>query len=177
VNRLFAEMEDEGRRVLGAAGVAIEDVRVSRIAEMRYVGQGHELEAAVPAGTLSAASIGAITESFETVYRTLYHRLPQGVPIEALNWRVTVAGPAPGITVAGAAVGDGSAVRKGTRAAWFAEAGGFVDTPVYDRYTLAPGTELGGPVIVEERESTAVIGPGARCRVDAARSLLVEMPA
>jgi N-methylhydantoinase A len=177
VNRLFAEMEDEGRRVLGAAGVAIEDVRVSRIAEMRYVGQGHELEAAVPAGTLSAASIGAITESFETVYRTLYHRLPQGVPIEALNWRVTVAGPAPGITVAGAAVADRSAVRKGTRAAWFAEAGGFVDTPVYDRYTLAPGTELGGPVIVEERESTAVIGPGARCRVDAARSLLVEMPA
>ena len=83
---------------------------------------------------------------------------------------------APG-AVAGAAVGDGSAVRKGTRAAWFAEASGFVDTPVYDRYTLAPGTELGGPVIVEERESTAVIGPGARCRVDAARSLLVEMPA
>jgi N-methylhydantoinase A len=177
VNRLFAEMEDEGRRVLGAAGVATGDVRVSRIAEMRYVGQGHELEAAIPAGTLSAASVGQITESFEAAYRTLYHRLPQGVPIEALNWRVTVAGPAPGLTAGSAAVAGGPPGRKGTRGAWFAEAGGFVDTPVYDRYTLAPGTTLAGPVIVEERESTAVIGPGARCRVDDGLALLVEMPA
>jgi N-methylhydantoinase A len=71
---------------------------------------------------------------------------------------------------------DAEAARKGVRAAWFAEAGGFVDTPVYDRYALAPGTELTGPAIVEERESTAVIGPGGRCRVDDGLAIVVEMP-
>ena len=41
------------------------------------------------------------------------------------------------------------------------------DVTVYDRYRLGPGATLQGPAIVEERESTTVIGPGAavgRCR-------------
>src|SRR5213593_1996473 len=101
INRLFAEMEDEGRALLTRAGVAASDVAVARIAEMRYLGQGHEVEAAVPLGKLSAASLAKITASFEAAYRALYHRLPQGVPIEALNWRVKVAGPDPNIRLIG----------------------------------------------------------------------------
>src|SRR5438552_1260065 len=164
LNRLFAEMEDEGRELLARAGVARERVSVTRIAEMRYVGQGHEVEAPVPTGRLSAASLPAITASFEAAYRALYHRLPQGVPIEALNWRVAVAAPAPSLTFGGAVAGGAAApaAAKRTRRAWFAEANDWVETPVYDRYALGPGTTFGGPAIVEERESTAVVGPGAR---------------
>jgi N-methylhydantoinase A len=51
-----------------------------------------------------------------------------------------------------------------------------VETPVYDRYALGAGAEFGGPAIVEERESTAVVGPGARCRVDDRLTLVVEIP-
>jgi N-methylhydantoinase A len=178
LNQLFAEMEAEGRELLARAGVAPDAARVSRIAEMRYVGQGHEVEAAVPTGRLSAASLPTITAAFEDAYRALYHRLPQGVPIEALNWRVTVSGPPPrlafGGTVGGAA-STGSAV-KSTRRAWFAEAPGWVDTPVYDRYALRAGASFVGPAIVEERESTAVIGPGARCHVDEGLTVVVDMP-
>src|SRR5437879_1686316 len=75
MNRLFAEMEDEGRALLTRAGVAAGKVAVARIAEMRYLGQGHEVEAAVPLGKLSAASLAKITASFEASYRALYHRL------------------------------------------------------------------------------------------------------
>jgi len=64
---------------------------------------------------------------------------------------------------------------KGTRSAYFAESGGFVETPVYDRYALTAGMRLTGPAIVEERESTAVIGPGARTRVDTGLAIIVEM--
>jgi N-methylhydantoinase A len=178
---LYGEMESEGRALLRAAGVADADVRVSRVAEMRYLGQGHEVEAPVPGGRLSAASEATIRSGFETAYEALYHRLPQGVPIEALNWRVTVSGPPPDLalrpdgTREGARSGDTRAAIKTTRRAYFAESG-FVDTPVYDRYALAPGATLAGPAIVEERESTAVIGPGARCRVDDHLTLLVELP-
>jgi len=64
---------------------------------------------------------------------------------------------------------------KGRRPAFFAEAGGFVEAAVYDRYRLGPGASFQGPAIVEERESTAVIGPGGRCRVDDHLLLLVEL--
>ena len=62
---------------------------------------------------------------------------------------------------------------KGRRAAWFGE--GFVDTPVYDRYALAPGTTLPGPAIIEERESTTVIPPGDEVTVDASGSLRIRV--
>ena len=177
LTRLFVEMEDEGRELLARAGVATGDARVSRIAEMRYVGQGHEVEAPMPAGRLSPASLPAITASFEEAYRALYHRLPQGVPIEALNWRVTVSGPPPRLAFGGGAGPRATAdAVKASRRAWFAEAAGWIDTPVYDRYALGPGTTFAGPAIVEERESTAVIGPGASCRVDDGLTLVVHMP-
>jgi N-methylhydantoinase A len=179
LNTLFEEMEAEGRGVLTRAGVAAGDVGVRRIAEMRYLGQGHEVEADAPGGRLGPDSLPTMIASFEAAYRALYQRTPQGVPIEVLNWRVTVSGPAPTLTLTPPVRGlarDAEAARKGVRAAWFAEAGGFVDTPVYDRYALAPGTELTGPAIVEERESTAVIGPGGRCRVDDGLAIVVEMP-
>jgi N-methylhydantoinase A len=66
---------------------------------------------------------------------------------------------------------------KGHRPAYFPEASGFQDTPVYDRYSLPPGAEVLGPAIVEERESTVVIGPGARARVDTFLNLIVELSA
>jgi len=186
INRLFAEMEEEGRALLARAGVAPADIHLSRIAEMRHAGQGHEVECAMPLGALS-------TESLPTI---LYHRLPHGVPIEALNWRLTVSGPQPGTGLSGrsepgralirppsvhasrsAPTTTGSArATKGARQAYFAEVGGFVETPVYDRYALHAGAEFAGPAIVEERESTAVVGPGARCRVDDGFGLVVEIP-
>jgi N-methylhydantoinase A/oxoprolinase/acetone carboxylase beta subunit len=145
---------------------------------MRYVGQGHEVEAAIPGGRLAAGSLSEITRAFEASYRALYQRLPQGVPIEALNWRVTVSAPPPSLAFGGA-TGAGPAAgsaRKATRRAWFAEAQGWVDTPVYDRYALRPGAAFDGPAIVEERESTAVLGPGARCRVEEGLAIVVQMP-
>ena len=49
-------------------------------------------------------------------------------------------------------------------------------SPVYDRYALAAGARLAGPAIVEERESTTVLPPGASASVDEYANLLVELP-
>jgi N-methylhydantoinase A len=177
VNALFAEMEAEGRGILRRAGVGDSDMHVRRAAEMRYVGQGHEVEVEVPAGELGPGHLEAVTAAFEDAYRALYSRTPLGVAIEALNWRVVVSGPPPALSLDTATAGpDGSpgAVIKKTRPAYFPEHGGYVDTPVYNRYRLAVGTSFDGPAIVEERESTTVIGPGASVRVDAARTLVAE---
>jgi N-methylhydantoinase A len=63
---------------------------------------------------------------------------------------------------------------KSRRNAYFPEASGYVQTPVYDRYALEAGTRFTGPVIIEERESTTVIGPGSVITVDAHRNLIAE---
>jgi N-methylhydantoinase A len=178
INGLFEAMEREARHRLSRAGVDGGAVRVRRVAEMRYVGQGHEVEADIPPGRLTPESVAPITAAFEAAYQALYHRRPSGVPVEALNWRITAAGPAPDLPPgpAPAAPRPAAAAVKGTRPAFFIEAGGFVPAPVYDRYALGPGAEFAGPAIVEERESTAVIGPGARCRVADDLTLVVEVP-
>ena len=134
---------------------------------------------AVPLGNLSAERLPALNRNFEASYRALYQRTPQGVAIEALSWRLTVSGPEPemGMGVGkGAAKARGPAPEKSRRQAFFAEANGFVETAVYDRYRLGPGSSFEGPAIVEERESTAVIGPSGRCRVDDQLMLIVEFP-
>jgi N-methylhydantoinase A len=64
--------------------------------------------------------------------------------------------------------------RKGVRLAYFPEYGRYAETPVLDRYALGPGEMFAGPAIVEERESTLVIGPACRARVDAHRNVIVE---
>jgi N-methylhydantoinase A len=69
---------------------------------------------------------------------------------------------------------SGPPLIKKARKAYFPEAGGYVETPVYDRYGLQPGAAFAGPAIIEERESTTIIGPGARVRVDASRGLVAE---
>ena len=55
------------------------------------------------------------------------------------------------------------------------ELDGFAEVPVYDRYRLTPGDAFDGPAIVEERESTVVLGPNARARVDDALNLTADL--
>jgi len=65
--------------------------------------------------------------------------------------------------------------RKGVRPAYFGEARGFVETPVFDRYRLALGAAVQGPAIIEERESTIIVGPDACAVVDAFHSVIVQL--
>jgi N-methylhydantoinase A len=56
---------------------------------------------------------------------------------------------------------------------YFPEQAGFRVTAAYDRYRLRPGMRFAGPAVVEERESTVVVGPGAEVAVDDYRNLLI----
>ncbi len=83
----------------------------------------------------------------------------------AVSFRVRCRGPLPRLSLTEAGGRSTGAAQKGTREAWFD--GGFVDTPVYDRYALAPGAHIAGPAIIEEREATTIIAAGDRVTVDA----------
>jgi N-methylhydantoinase A len=103
----------------------------------------------------------------------LYGRRPDGVELEIVSWRVRVSGPAPAVDVTARAGGNGEG--RGTRPIWSPERGELVDATVIDRYVLRPGEVVVGPAVVEERESTAVIGVGGRGSIDEAGNLVVEI--
>ena len=156
VDTLFAEMEHEGGQLLKASGVDGSGITHSRVAEMRYSGQGHEIRVPVTVGAANWPD--ALIDDFVSVYRTLYRRSGPDVSVEVLNWRVVSSGPVPEVALRLQTGGTEGPARKGSRPAYFG--GGFVDTAVFDRYRLKTGERVEGPAIVEERESTVVIPPG-----------------
>jgi N-methylhydantoinase A len=169
---LFAEMEDEGFRLLVDSGVAADNVAHARSVDMRYVGQGHEVRVPIPAG-LDPASLG---EAFACEYVRLYGREGPDVPVEAMSWRVVTSGPSPQVDLSGVGSPPAGAASRGSRQTYFGPAG-WVETPVLDRYALAVGVRLTGPAIVEERESTLVVGAGHTVEVTAQLALSVTRKA
>jgi N-methylhydantoinase A len=130
-----------------------------------------------------------MAEAFDAEYRRLFHAVPPGYEPMVLNWRLRASGPEPGLRlqdVAASLAGvDGRAdpsapppvlgSPKGRRDAYFPEAGGYVETPVYDRYELGDGFRAEGPVIIEEKESTVVANPGDILEVDGLGNIRIEI--
>jgi N-methylhydantoinase A len=181
VNRLYSEMETEGREILAQAGVVPADMAIARTVEMRYAGQGHEVAVPMPAGELDDATLPQAVASFEEVYRRLYERTAPGNPIEALTWRVVVSAPRPDLPLEQLSSAEGLTslaldALKGERPIYLPEDGTFVEVPVFDRYRFGPGAGFGGPAIIEERESTLVVGRGGRVTVDELLNVVVDIP-
>ena len=174
VNAIVDEMTAQGDAILARSGVPSDDRRFVRQADVRYAGQGHEIRIDLPAGRLGPESLPLVRETFEHVYRSLFGRTGPDVPLEAISWRVIASGPKPTVRMNVPAPNGTSAV-KGERLAYFPEWEEHRPVRVYDRYVLAPGIALEGPAIIEERESTTVVGPSARVEVDAARNLSIAL--
>lgn len=177
VNAIFAELEASGREVLVSSGVPADQILYQRSADMRYIGQGHEVRVAIPGGVLGADSREAIVAAFEQVYAQLYQRTGPNVGLEVINWRLVVSGPRPELKLTQRLAAEGGAAEaalKGYREAYIHEARTYQRVPVYDRYRLGPGATFHGPAIVEERESTVVVGPRGRVSIDALRNLRVD---
>ncbi len=167
---MLAAMEAEGRAMVAEAGVADSDVSIRILAALRYAGQGYQVEAVIDTAAIAQGDRDAIRAAFEAEYRRLYGRIEAGLPVETVGWRVIVSGQTPSLRLAPAGQRSGTA-RKGTRPAWFGEA--FVDTTVIDRTALRPGDSVTGPAVVEERESTLVLPPGATATCDEGLNLVV----
>ncbi|MEM7531431.1 MAG: hydantoinase/oxoprolinase family protein [Chloroflexota bacterium] len=183
-NQLLDEMEREGEHLLANSGVPADEITHRREVDMRFVGQGHEIPVLLPKTTLDASHLDEIEATFDRVYRELYERSGPPVNMEIINWRVVSSGPTPAVSLHITSEGAGkyqgaqtaADTQKGSRQAYFPESGGFTETPIYDRYLMKPGMTFDGPAIVEERESTAIIGPGSVCSIDAHYNLVVKMP-
>ena len=86
LERAFAEMEDEARRVLAAEGFSGNAVRLVRSADLKVVGQTYELTVPLPqTGAVTADGIAALVQSFGALYRERYAFFFEGEAIELVE--------------------------------------------------------------------------------------------
>jgi N-methylhydantoinase A len=71
--------------------------------------------------------------------------------------------------------GDAGGALKTTRPVYFDEVGDFTGTPIYERELLTSGVEIDGPAVVEQTDTTVLIPPGARARVDRYLNIVIDV--
>ena len=174
----YLALEADAAGVIKETGFDPDEAARTRMADMRFVGQGFEIVVELPPGPYRASSADALREAFEDCYRETFGRPPPDVEPEIINIRVSLVAEVPGGAGVGSAAGAGSdAEPKNTRPVYFPEAKDYVETAVYDRATLGPGAAFQGPAVIEEAESTLIVGPGATVAADENGNLIVDLPA
>ena len=173
MNRLLDELAAQGGEVVSAAGIAKETITNRYTVDMRHVGQGHEITVALPdRSLLKEEFLKQLLDNFFKLYRELFGRTV-AASVEVITWRLRASGEKDQVTRPHETeVAD---ARKGSRQVYFQELGTYTETSVYDHYKLPVGQELKGPAIVEQRESTAVVGPSGVFHVDANGNLVINI--
>ena len=177
VESLFRQLESEGERTLRRAG-AEGPIEFTRSVGARFIGQGSETSLEVPEHDFTKLEPATLRERFDHAYSRLYGRTYPDSPVEFVNFCVRASLPVRLLSLprlpAGTGRRTGDAV-KNERRAYSGLARGFIAHTVYDRYRLFPGASFTGPAIVEERESTVILGEDARAAVDEYGFLWIEL--
>lgn len=174
--RAFADLEQ--RLAAELRHMRVEgDVLWRRGCSMRYRGQGYELRVDLPAGPLDGSFIKAARAAFERIYTANYGYVDGSARIEGIDWHLmAVIKRSKPVAIAGARTRvERTDALRGSRKAYFPEAGGFVEASVIDRYAMKPGRGFAGPALVEERESTTVVLPGDVARVTTSGHLMLDI--
>ncbi|MFB6170860.1 MAG: hydantoinase/oxoprolinase family protein [Haloarculaceae archaeon] len=168
-------MVTEGQAALDTDG--LDTVTVELAADLRYREQAYEVT--VPLASerpVTSDDLAAAAGRFHEKHEQLYGHKSEGDAVEVVNVHVAIVGTRtpPGALDPEARGGGGTAeeARVDTREAVFAD--GRQETAIYARDLLAPGSEFTGPAIVEEGQSTTVVLPGQRARVDPTGNLVIE---
>jgi N-methylhydantoinase A len=172
VNRLFASMVSEALDVV-RQGAAEAGVIVSRTAFMRYHGQGHEIEIALPDRDLEPSDIAPLTQAFETAYARQFSRPVPGMEIEILNWSVRVATKADAIQPVATTPAGRAFAAPATRPVTCDITGARREAAFVMRDALAPGDRLAGPALIAEPQTTTFVGTDFDAEVDASGNLVL----
>ena len=176
LNRTLELLDGECDRLMSRDGVSVEDGTRRHAAEMRYIGQSHELEVELESPLTNDRLISAVGR-FHQLHRQIFAYAKEGEAVEFVTLKTvrSKAVEAPALAPPGSAAGDPEPFLY--RRACFGRDDGFVDTPVFRRELLTSAAAITGPAIVEQPDSTTVIYPGDRALVDSVGNLIIDVPA
>lgn len=174
VNNIFAELRAEAEAILQLASPD-KKYRERRFSDMRYQGQGHDLNVEIPARIYDASDGKALEACFHAVYRKFYNRTIPNLRAQALTWTLVLS-----VDPAGAASPDAiSAVSSlaapsGSQAVFDAGLGAFVQAGVFDRMHMKPGQGFAGPALIVEEQTTTYVPPGFTGAISANGHLVLD---
>lgn len=176
INQIYSSMETGLAPAFRELGYADDELEVVRSADVRFIGQGYQMLVPVPGGSLDVDSGREIAARFNDIFKNRYGRLPMhAVGHEVLNWRVLMRGPQPILNLRTVTPNGSEPALKGSRNAYFGPRWGNIQTPVYDRYRLKPRDRIDGPALIEERESTIVVGPNSQFEVHEQGEIIITL--
>jgi N-methylhydantoinase A len=170
VHAELAAQEAEGRRLIGAERIALTATRAAYSADMQFVGQTHLLRVTLPSATPSREEL---QRRFEAAYHARFRVDLPTIRANLVNLNTSVTGERPALDLSRLIDPKGrraEAKPEAVRRVWFQ---GWHDAPVYWRDHLPLKTNLQGPAIIEQMDTTTVIDPGARVTSDADGNLIV----
>ena len=177
VHAILAQQVAEGRRLIEAEGIHVEDIAILHGADMQFIGQTHLIGVPLPDGEVSRSEI---QERFESGYFERFQvDLPE-IRASLVNLKTSVIGVRPQIELdilidPSGRLATVDAARTGVRRVWFD--GDWRETPIYARDRLPFDAAFDGPAIVEQMDTTIVIESGNRVMADADGNLLVQVEA
>jgi N-methylhydantoinase A len=176
MRELYQEMETLGISMLKESG-AKGNLVITRWADMRYVGQGHEVTTPLPPLSFTSKDLPNLRQAFYTAYAAQYGYSDTTEAIEVVNWKLTLSCVTPKPVFQKEALTNALAreALKGQRKVYFPELGAHTDCDIYDRYRLPRGAVIPGPAIIEERESAIVLTPGDSAYADTFGNLILEV--
>ena len=171
---VYAELETEALAQMDREGVPHNEVSLVRTADVRYLGQGYELEVPVSGGEVTDSELCGVYGRFHDAHTRAYGYASADSPLEVVNLRMTAVArlPQPSLDQADLA-GEANPARalRESRDAVFHNRS--VPTAVYDRARLVAGDSIDGPAVVEQLDSTTVVWPEQTASVDRYGNLIL----
>ncbi len=156
LTRMFDAMAVEAASVVAEAAPD-QPVAEKRSGFMRYVGQAHEIEVAIPVRAYRPGDDAVLRELFEAEYRRLFKRLVPGMDIEAMSWKAEVSTLVPPPLARHVNESDSRPEPLERRPVFEPAEERFVEASIYRREDLPPGARISGPAVIEEDETSTVL--------------------
>jgi len=175
LNAVLAGFARDARARMDRDGVAAQDVACFYSADLRYRGQSFELNVPLPEDALDRGTARALSQRFHAAHEQRYGYAAPGQPLDLVTLRLRAEGRTPAPQFAKWAP---KAKPAGGSLARVCFPGiGWTDCACRAEGALEAGEALDGPALVTRAESTFLLAPGERLRVDPSGHFLVDVPA
>jgi len=156
---LCAAMDREARQTLSFERVPRDRQRLSFSADLRYIGQYHEVNVPMTSIEIESLDRGALSARFHARHDQLYGYSAPGAPLELVSVRLTAVGQTdkPRLPVSERRTADSRQALKGRRPVYQSGVRRFADVPVYNGDALSFGNRLEGPALIEQVTTTVFV--------------------
>lgn len=175
----FTRLEAEALGILEEESIPKERRSVELSLDVRYYGQTPYMNMKLGSIPSRRADLDSIVAEYRARYEAEFgYQLPEDVAtVEIVNARVAAIGTTDDVELATADddAGDAESARKNSRDVYFDDVGDFAETPIYDRTELDAGTSIEGPAVIEQTDTTVLVPPNARARVDNYLNIVIDV--